>query len=228
MSESEERRLLRRIGQWDMLEHHADGRYWTHEIDALLARQSTGWVAIQDNCERVLRLSRAHGWRVEEVLTEPAAPQPLTADPETAPSNEGVGPGEVAVAADSPSEKHSEGATPRTDAFSNPSTYGEADTFVAVDDYNSLLESHDQLERELAEVCDHRDSYRRAYLDEMRKEPVSATAPLRTGLPDAWLEIDHNGLVLCACVEKDLTSPFKWVPLYRAAPDNRSADKGQG
>jgi hypothetical protein len=32
-----------------------------------------------------------------------------------------------------------------------------------------------QLQRELAEACEHRDSYRRAYLDEMRKEPVSAT-----------------------------------------------------
>jgi hypothetical protein len=58
--------------------------------------------------------------------------------------------------------------------------------------------------------------------------PQSATPALRTGLPDAWLEIDHDGHVMEACVEKDLTSPFKWVPLYRAAPDKTASGKGQG
>jgi len=147
-SESEERRLLRRIGQWDMLEHPADGRYWTHEIDALLARQSTGWVAIQDNCERVLHLSRAHGWRVDEVLTEPnaaprdgagpesAAPQPSTADRSTAPSQEGVGPGEVAVAADSPD-------TPSTDAVHYGCALYERD----VERYRDMAEHARSLER---------------------------------------------------------------------------------
>jgi hypothetical protein len=44
------------------------------------------------------------------------------------------------------------GETSRTDAFSNPSTEGDEGLFVSVETYNALLESHGQLERELAEA----------------------------------------------------------------------------
>ena len=52
------------------------------------------------------------------------------------------------------------------------------------------------------------------------------SATQRSGLPDAWLEIDHDGNVMEACVEKDLTSPFKWKPLYLEAPQPASAPSG--
>ena len=44
---------------------------------------------------------------------------------------------------------------------------------------------------------------------------LALPATQRSGLPDAWLEIDH-GQVIGVSIEKDLRSPFKWVPLYAA------------
>ena len=156
--------------------------YWAQTArKALLARpegQPTGWVAIQDNRERVLHLSRAHGWRVEEVLTEPnaagqgnvatqpsaegrvptsppapaapesAAPQPSTATVSTAPSNEGVGPGEVAVAADSPSEKPQPSDTPETDNVHYGCALYESD----VERYRDMAEHASSLERQRNEA----------------------------------------------------------------------------
>ena len=158
-TESEERRLLRSV----LKEARTPAPLFA-EIDALLARHPTGWVAIYRDAEDVLHFSRAKGWRVEEVMTESAAPQPLTADPETAPSNEGVGPGEVAVAADS-SHEHTppHTATSSSTGVENDPMPGEklqrdSPTWDEVDAIRKgksdidLAERIWQLERELAEM----------------------------------------------------------------------------
>ena len=53
---------------------------------------------------------------------------------------------------------------------------------------------------------------------------LALPATVRSGLPDAWLEIDH-GQVIGVSIEKDLRSPFKWVPLY-ASPLSETAPSG--
>jgi hypothetical protein len=80
---------------------------------------------------------------------------------------------------------------------------------------NELADYYQNLELEIGEPLGDADRLRNDCIV-LSRALLSATQ--RSGLPDAWLEIDHDGNVMEACVEKDLTSPFKWKPLYLEAP----------
>jgi len=73
--------------------------------------------------------------------------------------------------------------TPRTDAFSNPSTEGDHDAFVTVETYNTLLEHACKIERELSALS----------LESVREEALENVLEIAGMLEfQAKLALDHG------------------------------------